>query len=668
MIRSLLCLIVVCSLIANGADLPIREVVLYKNGVGYFERAGELRPGESARLDFDGVQMNDILKSLTVRDASGGTVGGVRYDSAEPLEKKLSTFPFRLGAGQPLVQFLDQVKGARIESNLGNGAIVGARIVKAQQGEEKEQLTLMLDDGGLRSMDLAGLTTLKFSDSKVQRQLRDYLAALTVSRSKDKKSVYIDSANDRARSLSMSYVAPTPVWKSSYRLVFHPTGDPTLEGWAIVDNTSGEDWTNARLALVSGRPVSFQSRLYEPRYIQRQFVELAGDQAVSPKLYAPSAGLSERAGVGAGMGGGVGSGGFGGVIGGIVGGAPGAPPPSPANRAADMAVMVSAIPTNTVASQEVGELFEYRFSSPVTVKANESAMLPFVQQKIAARKLLIWTDGLNPRNAAELTNGTGKTLDGGPVTVFDGGAYGGEALVETVKQGEKRLIGYAVDLGTRVSNLEETGSEVIRQIKAERGLLEIRNTFRSTTTYSIHNVDAKAKTLIIEHPLRPESKVIGAPPVETTTTARRFEVALKPSSEQKFAVVEEIGGYRTILVTDLSEDQLAVYFQSKTIPDAARRALEQIMEKKRAIARTEGEIAATNQQIADLEKDQDRLRRNLASLNAIAGQQEPVQRYAKQLSDQETRIMTLRDGQAKLRAQWDTSKNELRSMIEKLTF
>ena len=157
-----------------------------------------------------------------------------------------------------------------------------------------------------------------------------------------------------------------------------------------------------------------------------------------------------------------------------------------------------------VASGDVGELFEYRFSTPVTVKKDESTMLPFLQQPIGARKLLIYSEsyGEHPMNAAELNNSTAKTLDGGPITVFDAASYAGEALMTTLKAGDKRLISYSVDLGTRVTTQFDSSRELVREIHVNRGMLTARLALDETKTYTIRNVDQKAKTLIIEHPER----------------------------------------------------------------------------------------------------------------------------------------------------------------------
>src|ERR1041384_8138302 len=118
--------------IAAAADLPVRQVVLYKHGVGFFERSGKLGPGESARLDFDAAEMNDVLKSLTISERGGGKVTGLRYDSLDPLSHKLAEFPFDIG-NDGLPGMLDRLRGAHIELKFGretvSGAIVNARTI-----------------------------------------------------------------------------------------------------------------------------------------------------------------------------------------------------------------------------------------------------------------------------------------------------------------------------------------------------------------------------------------------------------------------------------------------------------------------------------------------------------------------------------------------------------
>ena len=664
------------ALAAAAADLPVREVVLFKHGVGYFARSGHLGAGESARLDFKAEEMNDVLKSLTLEEKGGGKISGLRYDSSEPLDKRLGEFPFSIGSQQPLSAVLDQLKGARIELKSGAetvaGAIVGARRLTGGQNQpEHEQATLLLESGELKNVDLGAISSVRFSDPTLQLQFRDYLAALAQARSKEKRSVYIDSTDSKARDILASYMIPSPVWKSSYRLIMGETGQPTLEGWAIVDNTTGDDWSNVRLALVSGRPISFISRLYEPRYAARPVAELAEDQALAPVVDTGAldeekdlrnAPLNTRADLAAG----------------IAGGRremanfksmPGPPPAVP--RASAQMVMVGPSEISApAAAQELGELFEYRIAAPVTIRKSESAMLPFLQDKITARKLLIYSDqsSTHPLNAAEITNSTGKTLDGGPITVFDAGTYGGEALMETVKTGDKRLLSYAVDLGTRITTQFDSKGEIVREVHIKRGVLTTRTAAVEIRTYTIRNVDQKSKTLIIEHPARPGYTLLERKATEKTANAYRFEVKLAPDATEKFPVSEERVYESTFAVTSLTPDVLVTYIQNKNLSDAARKQLGDIVNRKRQIADNDAERHRVEAQIGSIVRDQDRIRQNINSLNHVSGQQDQVQKYARQLDTQEGQLASLRDHQSELERKNAALQSELNTLIEKMEF
>jgi len=657
---------------ALAADIPIREVILYKSGVGYFERGGTLLPGESARLDFKASDMNDVLKSLTISSQNGSKITGLRYDSSQPLDQKLADFPFKIDGQASLALFLDQMKGAKVELKYGaetiSGTIVSGRVVKADDKQpEREQLVALLDSGELRTLDLAAASSIRFGDPKLQTQLRDYLTVVNQSRATDKRSIYIDSSDAKERQIDASYMIPTPVWKSSYRLIFTDKGEPTLEGWAIIDNTTGEDWTNVRLAVVSGRPVSFISNLYEPKYVARQTVELAEDRAANPVVY-------------------------GGAIQGAVNGAAAAPRAAAMSKGlfagsagaqsfslddaaplSDLFLKRQAITSDVavnVGSGDLGELFEYRFSTPVTVKKDESAMFPFLQQPIGARKLLIYSQsyGEHPMNAAELYNSTAKTLDGGPITVFEAASYAGEALMNTLKTGDKRLISYAVDLGTRVTTQFDSSRDLVREIHVNRGVLTARLAVDETKTYTIRNVDQKTKTLIIEHPERTGYKLISLKPAETTTNAYRFEVKLAPDSTEKFPVAEERVYDTTTAVSSMTPDVLLTYVQNKALSEAARSQLQQVLDAKRQITDHDSQIHQLDSDISSTVSDQDRVRKNIQSLNQVSGQQDQVQKYAGQLATQEAALASSRDKLSDLRKQQATDESRLNTLIEKLDF
>ena len=645
---------------AMAAELPVRQVVLYKHGVGYFERSGPLAPGESARLDFKASEMDDVLKSLTIEEKGGGKISGLRYDSSEPLAHKLADFPFQLGAAQPLSAVLDQLKGASIElkfaSETVTGAVVAARLVPGDDKRpEREQVTLLMASGDLRNFDLGAVAGIRFVDPRLQTQFRDYLAVLTDARSKEKRSVYIDSTDTKGREIFAGYMIPTAIWKSSYRLIFGQASQPTLEGWAIVDNTTGEDWNKVDLSLVSGRPISFVSRLYEPRYVTRQTAELPEDRAAAPVVHegAVETGLQAQA-----------------VAGLALPEAMAAAAPAPFQRKTMQRADVPSTIAAPAAARELGELFEYHIPVPVTVRRGESAMLPFLQQRVDARKLLIYSDqsSTHPMDAAEITNSTAKTLDGGPITVYDNGAYAGEALMETVKAGDKRLISYGVDLGARITTRFDSKSDMIREIHARRGILTTRMAATETRTYTIFNVDQKAKTLIIEHPARPDYTLLDRKPWEKTTNAYRFEVKLAPGATEKFPVAEERVYENAFAITDLTPDVLFTYVSNKSLSDAARKQLEQIAGQKRQIAAATNEMQRLDSQINDVVRDQDRLRQNIGSLNQVSGQQQQVQAYARQLANQESQLASLRDHRAELEKKRAALESEMRNAIESMVF
>ena len=209
---------------AFAADLPIREVTLYKHGVGYFERSGDLSAGDTAQLAFKASDMNDVLKSLTIVDASGTPISGVRYDASESAAQRLADFPFHVGEEASLAAFLDQMKGARLDLGGGlSGAIVSARVMKTgdpNRPTDREVVVLLTDSGEIRNIDLSSVSGVRLADPKLQAMLRDYSSIVSGARSRDRRSVYIDASKTGSRRVTASYMIPAAVWKSSYRLSF----------------------------------------------------------------------------------------------------------------------------------------------------------------------------------------------------------------------------------------------------------------------------------------------------------------------------------------------------------------------------------------------------------------------------------------------------------------
>lgn len=670
----------------SASDLPVKRIILYKHGIAYFEREGPAP--EQVRLDFKSAEMNDVLKSLMVADSSGGRISAIRYDSNETLDQRLEHYPFRIGNQELLSTFLDNLKGTRVELKVGErtatGSIMAARSIQTDGNADgrglREQLTLLLDSGDVASYDLGTVSSLRFLDTRFEEQLKQYLETVAETKSRDRRSLYIDSPERSNRSLRISYITPAAIWKSSYRLSLD---DPKsiLEGWAIVDNTTDDDWNNVKLSVVSGRPISFISLLDTPRYGRREVAELPEDRAAGPVVYGGNVDvesatrLTGKVGTGSGNGYGPGSGG--GVGGGTfivnngtrlgTGNPSAGLQPKAFTQSAELQANSS---VEGAAGATLGELFEYNFATPVTIKKNQSAMLPFLQDKIAARKLLIYTerDGEHPVNAAEVTNDTSKTLDGGPITVFDGGTYAGEALFETLKPNDKRLIGYAVDYGTRITTAFDSAQQRLREIHVANGTLRLRYSERQTRTYTIRNVDNKPKTLVVQQDGINEYSVLSPKPSERTATAYRFEVKLPANASQVLKVEQERTYANVSEIASATPDFLIDVVENRDLAEQGRKQLQTIVDLKRQIAETGEALNAGKSQISDLAEDQSRLRQNIDSLNRVHGQEEQVRRYSAQLADNETQIAKLRDRGRELTARESTLDSQLKSAIEALSF
>ena len=650
------------ALLASGlllaAPLPVRRVVVYKNGVAFYERSGEVKAGEPAVLDFKAAEMDDVLKSL-VLDAPGGAQR-VRYEFTDPAQPGEPPAQVRIEPQQPLAALLDQWRGARLEMNYRGGpaagVIVSGRLAPLPNQGQKQELTLLLDSGALAVYDLDAASDIRLADPRLQKQFSALLARLARNLTPDRRTVLIDLAGAGERRLTARYLAPAPVWKSTYRLLLPDAGEASLEGWAIVENATGEDWNQVALSVVSGKPVSFLTRLLEARYLQRKVVDLPGIEPAAPQLHAGAVATEEKSAQRL--------------------AAQAGPMRVFRGKPADEAALAAPAPMELSSvepeaeGREAGELFEYSFPTPVNARAGESLLLPFFQGRIGARKLLIYSDRsqANPRHAAEISNSTGKTLDGGPVTVYHSSGYSGEAMMDVLKSGEKRLISYSVDQAVRITTNFESGQEIVRSFRASRGVLSTRTAIQRTTVYTVSNADAKEKTLLIEHAAAPGWRLLKPKADETTPSSWRFSVALPSQGAAKLAVVEEREVESSTAITSLTPDVLVTYIQNRALGDAARRQLEAIAAKKREIAEADSELRRTETELRELAGEQERLRQNINTLRSVAGQQEQVNRYAAELAKGDVRIAGLRDQQAQLRKRRGSLETELNALIEKLEF
>jgi len=778
----------------NGSNeaavkLPVRRVVLYKNGVGYFEHLGHVRGNQDVHIDFTSAQLNDVLKSLTVLDLAGGRITGVDYNSEAPLARRLATLRLALGEKPTVSDFLGALRGARIEVRGTTGPALTGRLLSVERKTrsatnwtvETDEISLISDNGEVHSVDLNPTTSVRIAEKDLQLEVGRYLNLIASSRDQDVRRMTISTTGNGERNLYVSYISEVPIWKTTYRIVLPTTADkkPLLQGWAIVDNTVGEDWNEVDLSLVAGAPHSFIQQLSEPFYGRRPVVPLPESVQLSPQTHAATlsggngrlsgavtdasgaviaganvklmdennlivaqtttdssgnysfsslapgsyrvqterqgfktnlitqlnvapgenqadarldvgstaetvtvtattgalnadmampapggslSGVANRRHVG--VGGGVPGGSMGGVVGGVIGGIGIAPSPASLEEARAMGEAAAS-------GQELGDLFEYKLKDKVTLKKNQSALVPIVQTEIDAEKVSLWngtTGSGRPLRGLWLKNTSALTFDGGSFSVLENEVFAGEGLTDPIKPGERRLLSYATDLGLLVEAQKNSRPQRVTLAKISKGVLTQVSCLEERTLYTVHNQDAVGRTLVIEHPARMGwSLAKGAKePEERAPGMYRFRLEVAAKAVASLPVEEVRTLDMTYAISNLNTDQIGVFVKNKSITAEMAQALQKIMNQKAVVAKLEEEMENRQKDIDRIVEDQGRLRENMKALRGSPEEKVLLQRYTKQLDEQETQLESLRKTIRDTEAQRDKENDQLEKMIDEL--
>ncbi len=648
-----------------AAELPISRVVLFSSGVGHFERAGTVQGNATVDLSFRVDQINDILKSMTLQDLGGGKIGPVTYAPQDPLSHTLKSFAVDIIENESLAELLYSLMGAKVNIVTADGPVAGRIIgVEVQEKSVGENVVTyevvnLLTGKGIVQVPIWHMKSVTLTEEKLSADLEKALAAIAASRDLDKRTVSVSFLGDGTRQVRVSYLLETPVWKTSYRLL---AGDDKLfiQGWAIVENTTDADWENIGLALVSGQPISFIQNLYEPLYVERPVIQPQIAATTRPQMYEGAVEKEEA--------------------GGPRGDAGPRAAPAPAEEARamkaagragagyvmlDEAALARAGVEAAVGAGKVGELFQYAIDQPVSIGRQQSAMIPIINQDIEGTKVSIYNasvNGKNPLNGLKMKNSTGLHLMSGPITVFDGGVYAGDALINDVPPGDERLISYAVDLAVRVDSKSESKADKMSiGLKISRGVLTVATKQVSEQTYTLKNVGADARTVIVEHPLRSGWKLVEPKQAdERTAEVYRFEVAVEASKSAKLVISEERPMSQTVWLTDANADEVAIFIHAPKISDEMKAALQKIVEMKTAIADIENKIDEREDRLEEIGEEQDRIRKNMEQLDRAS---ELYKSYVQKFAAQEKEFETLQAEIKKLKADMVTKHKALEDYI-----
>ena len=278
-----------------AARLPVRRVVLYKNGIGYFEHTARVRGTQDLRIDFTTGQLNDVLKSLTAVDAGDGRISSVRYNSTAPLSERLKSLRLPFGLQTSSADYLNALRGARIEVRNGAMSATG-RLLSVEKSRKQDargnftdstEFSLVSDAGDLRTFELTPATSVRLADRDLNEEVGKYMNLIGSSRAADVRRMTLTASGSGDREIFVSYISEVPVWKSTYRILMpeKPGDKPLLQGWAVVDNTIGEDWQDVELSLVAGAPQSFVQNISQPYYVRRPEVALPESAQLTPQTH-----------------------------------------------------------------------------------------------------------------------------------------------------------------------------------------------------------------------------------------------------------------------------------------------------------------------------------------------------------------------------------------------
>jgi len=642
------------------ANLPIVKMTLYKHGVGFYQRRGEVE-GDSVTLIFRKEEMNDVLKSLTAFTVSGGQVLNVDYETPEDKTARLARSSIQLSDEASLRDLLRDLRGRQVavETTAGTleGTVVGVDLPSEREAMAAAILSVFVESQAtVQPVRLADIRTLKLVDARAAGDLAFFLDASLADEEKRALTVRL---SEGPSDLVLSYIGPSPTWRVSYRLVAEEVeGKPEglLQGWGLFDNTFDEDLENVQVNLVAGMPVSFIYDLYNPFTPQRPVVQEEARTVVGPVEFAPALG----AGLGAMAPGMIGEGstsarGFKAM----------ADMAAPRLSAADLGQATAVAATG----QAQGEFFSYGITNPVTVRRGRSAMVPILQKPVKYRKERIYSAApmkgkrANPILTARFKNDTGLTLERGPVTVIEGGEYAGEAMLPFTGAGTEVYLAYAVDLGVKVT--EETSSEqVLTSVSIQKGLLAVQEYHVQRTKYRVENNNDAPVEITIEHPkLANYAPFDTAEPVEVTSEAYRYNLNVEAHGVSTFAAAQRRLVARREEIRSQRLEQLRRWLRDRILDEGAFAALQQVLALYERIAEREAKLKENEGQRKEVLAQQKAIQANLGALRDQGEEAQLRARYVQTLNEQEDQLAQIKADDAEHRRAIQETQKEIEAVL-----
>jgi hypothetical protein len=318
--------------------------------------------------------------------------------------------------------------------------------------------------------------------------------------------------------------------------------------------------------------------------------------------------------------------------------------------------------TPSATAARLGDFFQYAIDRPVSLQRQKSALLPIVGKDVQASRVSVYNEKVQakfPLLGLRFKNTSGLHLMQGPVTVFEGSAYAGDARVMDLQPGEERLLSYAVDLATEVTAVPSSDSGRVLSVKAVAGVVETRVKNRQIKTYTAKNRGDAERVLLVEHPVNNAFTLLEKPK-ETASDVYRFELKVPAGATRSQTVTEEREDSVSYSVSTSNDEQIRWLVSQPHASPKVKEGLRRAMELRTAASRTTAELGELRRQLQAIVEDQTRMRANIKELpttSQIHG------RLLKKFDEQETQIEKLRADIKKLEGQEHSQNTAFRDFV-----
>jgi len=651
---------------AFAQDLTLKRVMLSSGGLGYFEYEAAVDGDATLKLTVSLDQVDDVLKSLVVYDDKGA-IGGLSLPGKEPLRQTFKDMPFDQTALDSPAALLHALKGAQI--SVGGPRALSGRIVSVEEETQtlndgkttiKRTRVALLTDNGLQQFILEDAENLQFADAALRDKVGQALAAIQSNRAKEARTLDLSARGQGKRTVRVAYIVTAPVWKASYRLTLPAdAGAPkaALQGWATIENLSGQDWNNVELTLVSGRPVAFHQALYEAYYVTRPEVPVEVAGRLNPYIDRGGVAIAEAAKRPP---------------------APAAAPAAPASMK-QRDSMFEAAPVSQAAGAEQIQATDaatqvtFKFPNPVSVANGRTLSIPVIDRQAPAQRLALFqsdSTARNPMAAVRLTNDGNTGLPPGILTIYERDkagmiAYVGDARLSAFPIGEKRLLAYALDEKITV---ERDGAQTERLATGTiaGGVLKYSRIIRQTSTYRVLGPAKESRQLIIMQRRLPGWTLTkpDAKGIELSEGYYRIPFQLPGGDATQVAeIAQEQTQHQELRLLDTNSDQIQVFAHATEFDAKTREALTKVLQFQQAVSEAERKLAQLDADRQQIVQEQGRLRDNLGRVPANSDLQ---RRYLATLDKQETDLEALTKRRTEAEKAVEAARDALRTYVSQL--